>query len=254
MTFRRRPTLFNEKNKELHQLVKDHVVGGASLIFHRYYEKGVTKLRQNEYGEAARPCRSIVGYDANALYFCLSWKTCLLDGTCFVKVVELWECEWKEMRRDPAVKNCLDAASPRRRHARWTKTSQQILSGMRARTVFGLIECDICVPEALLAHFAEMQPAFKNIRRDHLGPFILGSYRGDKILLATPLLRWYLVVTHVYQVTESSDPVLQAVRRCSVHGLARGRRPPTQGHHRGHHEVAEELELREDHHQCGPTS
>ena len=22
----------------------------------------------------------------------------------FVKVVELWECEWKEMRRDPAVK------------------------------------------------------------------------------------------------------------------------------------------------------
>ena len=38
------------------------------IIFHRYHEKGVTTLRQNEYGEAARPCRSIVGYDANALY------------------------------------------------------------------------------------------------------------------------------------------------------------------------------------------
>ena len=61
-------TIFNEKNKDLHHFVKDHVVGGASLIFHRYREKGVTTLRQNEYGEAARPCRSIVGYDANALY------------------------------------------------------------------------------------------------------------------------------------------------------------------------------------------
>ena len=61
-------TIFNEKNKDLHHLVKDHVVGGASLIFHRYHEKGVTTPRQNEYGEAARPCRSIVGYDANALY------------------------------------------------------------------------------------------------------------------------------------------------------------------------------------------
>ena len=67
----------------------------------------------------------------------------------FVKVVELWECEWKEMRRDPAVKKCLDAEFPRRRHARWTMTLQQILSGMSAGTVFGMIECDICVPEEL---------------------------------------------------------------------------------------------------------
>ena len=61
-------TIFNEKNKDLHHLVKDNVVGGASLVFHRYHEKGVTTLRQNEYGETARLCRSIVGYDANALY------------------------------------------------------------------------------------------------------------------------------------------------------------------------------------------
>ena len=44
------------------------MVGGPSLVFHRYHEKGVTTLRHNEYGEAARPCWSIVGYDANALY------------------------------------------------------------------------------------------------------------------------------------------------------------------------------------------
>ena len=56
------------KNKDLQHVVKDHIVGGASIIFQRYHEKGVATLRQNEYGEAARPCRSIVGYDANALY------------------------------------------------------------------------------------------------------------------------------------------------------------------------------------------
>ena len=61
-------TIFNEKNKDLHDLVKDNICGGPSIIFHRYHEKGITMLRLNEYGKASRPCRSIVGYDANALY------------------------------------------------------------------------------------------------------------------------------------------------------------------------------------------
>ena len=34
---------------------------------------------------------------------------------------------------------------------------------------------------------------------------LVGSYRGDKILLSTPLLQWYLmhglIVDHVYQIT-----------------------------------------------------
>ena len=41
-------TLFNEKNKDLHHLVKGHVVGGPSLVFHSYHEKWVTTLYQNE--------------------------------------------------------------------------------------------------------------------------------------------------------------------------------------------------------------
>ena len=84
-------------------------------------------------------------------------------------------------------KHFLDAAFPRRRHARWTMTSQQILSGVRAGTVFSLIECDVCVPEALLEHFAEMQPVFKNIRmtRDDLGPFVR-RYAEEHNIMATP--------------------------------------------------------------------
>ena len=56
-------TLFNEKNKDLH-----HLVGGPSLVFHRYHEKGVTKIRQSDYGNASRLCQAVAGYDANALY------------------------------------------------------------------------------------------------------------------------------------------------------------------------------------------
>ena len=294
-------TIFNEKNKDLQHLVKDHVAGGASLIFHRYHEKGVTMLRQNEYGEAAPPCRSIVGYDANALYLWsliqdmptgwytrrrednvfrpestqlygqmasewLTWESersgrvirhqinsrekrigkLLVDGWCsetktayqyhgcffhghpctrqevnavnrkpkaellaetrkntaylrhFVKVVDLWECEWNEMRRYPVVKKCLDAAFPRRRHAKWTMTLQQILSGVRAGTVFGLIECDLCVPEALREHcryasrFQEHPSDTRRSRTVH-APIRRGAQHHDdseahNILLATPLL------------------------------------------------------------------
>ena len=55
----------------------------------------------------------------------------------------------------------LDAALARRRHVLWTMTSQQILRGVRNRTIFGLIECDVSVPITLHAHFSEMQPVFK---------------------------------------------------------------------------------------------
>ena len=88
-----------------------------------------------------------------------------------------------------------------------------------------MVVCDVCVPRGLQDHFAEMQPIFKNttVTRNDIGPFmrdyaeehdvmsaprrmLVGSYRGDKILLSTPLLQWYLVhgliVDHVYQVVE----------------------------------------------------
>ena len=55
-------TVFNQTNSDLHLLVKDNIVGGPAIIFNRYHEKDVTKIC----GEETR--RSIVRYDANALY------------------------------------------------------------------------------------------------------------------------------------------------------------------------------------------
>ena len=314
-------TVFNRTNSDLHELVKDNIVGGPAIIFHRYHEKDVTKIRGG--GET---CRSIVGYDANALYLWaimqdmptgwytrrreenkfrpqqaqpfgqmavqwLTWESaksgCAIrhqvngrekrigkrrvDGWCaetrtayqfhgcfwhgcpkcydqnetnsvngktmavlledtkkntaylrrHVKVVEMWECDWKELRKEPDVKSFLAPA----RRQKWNMTQNEILAAVIDGTLFGMIECDIHVPLELRAHFAEMQPVFKNttVTRDDIGPYmrqyaeehniltkprrmLVGSYRGDTILLTTPLLRWYiahgLVVDHVYQVIE----------------------------------------------------
>ena len=305
-------TVFNRTNSDLHELVKDNIVGGPAIIFHRYHEKDVTKIRGG--GET---CRSIVGYDANALYLWalmqdmptgwyvrrreengfrpqqaqpygqmavqwLTWEAakngCTIrhqvngrekrigklpvDGWCaetrtayqfhgcyfhgctncyepqetntlngktmatlledtkkntaylrrHVHVVEMWECEWKREREPP----------PRQK---WKMTSHSIIAAVIDGTLFGMVECDVRVPDNLREYFAEMQPIFKNttVTRDDIGSFmqqyaeehdimstprrmLVGSYRGEKILLATPLLRWYLahglVVDRVYQIIE----------------------------------------------------
>ena len=316
-------TVFNRTNSDLHELVKDNIVGGPAIIFHRYHEKNVTRIRGG-----SEPCRSIVGYDANALYLWalmqdmptgwnvrrreengfrpqqaqpygqmavqwLTWEAakngCTIrhqvngrekrigklpvDGWCaetrtayqfhgcyfhgctncyepqetntlngktmatlledtkkntaylrrHIHVVEMWECEWKEIRKEPDVKSFL---APTRRQ-KWKMTQQQIITAVVDGTLFGMVECDVRVPSELRAHFAEMQPIFKNatVTRDDIGPFmrqyaeehdimstprrmLVGSYRGEKILLTTPLLQWYLahglVVDRVYQIVEYS--------------------------------------------------
>ena len=133
----------------------------------------------------------------------------------------MWECEWKEVRNESDVKTFLAPSS----RPRWTMTHHQILAAVVDGTLFGMVECDVRVPEELQDYFSEMQPVFKNasVTRDDIGPFmrqnaeehdilskprvmLVGSFRGVKILLATPLLRWYLahgrVVDRVYQVIE----------------------------------------------------
>jgi hypothetical protein len=76
--------------------------------------------------------------------------------------------------------------------------------------LFGFVECDISVPDNLYDHFAEMCPIFKNIDihgtreiiGDHMFEYcqnnkipvkksrkLIGSMKGDKILLYTILVK-----------------------------------------------------------------
>ena len=72
-------TLFNEKNKDLHYLVNNHIVGGASLIFHRYHEKGSPLKTGTE-----RPLVLVDRLSATMPTRCtcgVSYKTCRWGGT-----------------------------------------------------------------------------------------------------------------------------------------------------------------------------
>ena len=60
-------SLFDEKNKDLYYLFKKNMVGGPSIIYHRYHEAGKTTIREKEMkdqGKEPKMCEKIVGYDA----------------------------------------------------------------------------------------------------------------------------------------------------------------------------------------------
>ena len=106
-----------------------------------------------------------------------------------------------------------------------TLTKVQILSAIGNESLFGVVDCDIRVPDSLKPAFAEMPPIFKNtdISCDDIEEYmkafaekqkimssprgsLIGSYFGEKILLATPPIKWNmehgLEVTYIYQVIE----------------------------------------------------
>ena len=77
---------------------------------------------------------------------------------------------------------------------------------------FGLIECDIQVPDHLRDYFEEMPPIFKNVeityndvsqqtkaqvKPNYKCNKLIGSLFGKKMLFHTHLLKWYL--KHVYK-------------------------------------------------------
>ena len=95
-----------------------------------------------------------------------------------MSVVEMWECEWKAQKKQlKEVKHFLDNNHRRRPLERkWEMTEQDIVNAIRNGTLFGMVECDIDVPEHLRDYFAEMQPIFKNAfvtRSDIVVTFVL---------------------------------------------------------------------------------
>ena len=141
-------------------------------------------------------------------------------------VVEMWECEWGQIKKNNRELQRFIASEVRRTlDTEKIVSAERILSEMRHERLFGCMEVDIRVPDHLKERFIEMCPIFKNteISRTDIGDFmqtyaeehnilaqprrsLIGSVKGEKILLATPLLKWYLEhgleVTRVHQAVE----------------------------------------------------
>ena len=152
-----------------------------------------------------------------------------------VNVVEIHECEWLQKKTLlPSIPGLFEyrykspvSKAYQRDTGKFAVGEKQIISAIKRGTLFGLVQCDIEVPDrdGLRAHFAELTPIFKNtnITRADIGehmrefaiknkimstprPSLIGSYFGKQMLFATPLLKWYLehglVVSNITLVLE----------------------------------------------------
>lgn len=165
-----------------YELLKAAVTGGPSLVFTRYNENGKTKIRSHKYGNEAKVCKTITGYDGNALYP----STFLQNMPCEKEKLTHYED--------------LSAAEV-----------EEILKIVKSKKLFGFVKCDIRVPKELWPIFEEFPPLFmyQEVPEAAVGPEMVkyltdtGRTRGKSkkllrlletkgILLFTPLLRWYL--------------------------------------------------------------
>ena len=64
--------LVNEGNMDLYSMGLANFVGSPNIVFHRYHEAGLTRLRSAKHGDASKLCHSVLGVGAKALYlYCL---------------------------------------------------------------------------------------------------------------------------------------------------------------------------------------
>ena len=171
-------------------MLKAAVVGGPSLVFTRKHVAGETKTRSHQY-EDAKPAKRILGYDVNSLY-----PSTMMEMPCGEGVVTTYYNPEAAARVFPALL----------REGKW----------------FGFAEVAIEVPEELWSEFEEFLPLFinrsmpDNLVPQHMHDYLkesgrkcfpdqkklLGVLSAKKILLYTPLLRWYvnngLEITAVY--------------------------------------------------------
>lgn len=110
---------------------------------------------------------------------------------------------------------------------KYRMTEMEILDAIREDKLFGAVEVDISVPEELKSYFADLPPIFKNtiVTHEDIGEhmqeflkekdqrlkdtkYLVASMVGTKILIITPLLKWYLEkglkVEKIHQVVEFS--------------------------------------------------
>ena len=111
---------FHQHDAHLHALIQKNLVGGPSIIFHRFHEKNSTRIREHKYGAEAKTCQHILGVDANSLYL-----RCMSEAHCTgYYLVRRLENEFKAETRQRTSKVALEwlrhiehAHSVRLRHA-----------------------------------------------------------------------------------------------------------------------------------------
>ncbi|KAG3063314.1 hypothetical protein PC122_g18923 [Phytophthora cactorum] len=179
----------DKEEKDIYGKMKANIAGGPSIIFNRYAKRNETKIR------GGKLCKKVIGYDANALYL------------------------WALGNDMPCGRLTTIEAYP------------DIVDDIKNDKIFGFLECDIQTPEHLKQYFGEMTPILKNTLIDCTDENSIGKhiYFGEKILIYTPLLKWYLShgmeTTKTYSFIKASShkafaPFMEAVSNARREGDA----------------------------------
>ena len=174
---------------EAYEMLKTGMIGGPSIVFCRYAEAGVSQIRSHIYKDA-KTCRAVLGFDANSLYLYCSGQ----EMPCGKEKV--FRCNGGVEEKDEIIQNVLNDE------------------------LFGFFQVDIEVPKQLRKRFSEFSPLFilDEVPEDqipqHMKNYqintgrkkiknnkkLLGVMKAEKILIYSPLLKWYL--NHGLQVTK----------------------------------------------------
>ena len=185
------------------------MIGGPSIVFCRHAEAGVSKIRSHIYSEKAKTCRSVLGLDSNSLYLFCSGQ----EMPCGKEKVFKCNPGEKAERAKPEAK-------PGQSSERSPEEQDEIIQNVLNDKLFGFFEVDIEVPDQLRDKFSEFCPLFviSEVSEEqipqHMKDYkintgrkmiknnkkILGVMKAEKILLYSPLLKWYL--NHGLQVTK----------------------------------------------------
>ena len=190
---------------EAYEILTTGMVGGPSIVFCRYAEAGVSQIRSHIYSRSeagaklsadAKICRSVKGLDANSLYLF---------------------CSGQEM---PCGKEKVFHCDPEAKPEQSSEEKDKLIQNVLNDKLFGFFEVDIEVPEQKRKRFSEFCPLFildevsENQIPQHMKDYqintgrkkiknnkkLLGVMKAEKILLYSPLLKWYL--NHGLRVTK----------------------------------------------------
>ena len=191
---------------EAYEMLTTGMIGGPSIVFCRYAEAEVSQIRSHIYSEAdAKTCQAVLGLDANSLYLFCSGQ----EMPCGKEKVFKCNPEAKPEQRPKGRSKALSS-----------EEKDELIQNVLNDKLFGFFQVDIEVPEQLLDKFSEFSPLFilAEVPEDqipqHMQDYkintgrkkiknnkkLLGVMKAEKILLYSPLIKWYL--NHGLQVTK----------------------------------------------------
>ena len=144
-----------------------------------------------------------------------------------LQTVCIWECEYMALKKNDGDLKMFIANNYANKYFKYKYilSPREILGAVLEGSIFAAVEVDIQVPASLIEKFEEFSPIFctTSVSMDSVGShmkdfaatmniskknrkLLIGGMKAKKILLASPLLRWYLEmkieVTRVYQIIE----------------------------------------------------